>query len=351
MARADACSYVGAYTQLDFSLPCPSIFDTSEEIKEKYGIRAVRPLAPKTMERIARGLKKFVLENAEPFIVQVNHSGAKSDYCMNEPLRVITAKHGFGVVEPYLIQIGQTGFTKDRSKDVRDPLTTIVAKNEHCLISPTLIQYHSETSGKEVRGQDITNPIMTVDSSNRYGLVCPFLSKYYDGGYKGAGDTPENPLPTITSRDHNSMCAATLIQLNHHNDARDIRKPLPTITAGGGHFGEVRAFLIKYYGQGTGQDIKEPLDTVTARDRFGLVTINGVDYQIIDIGLRMLEPKELYGCNGFPDNYIIDHDYEGKPYSRSEQVKRCGNSVCPQLPAAMVRANLPEFCICNTAAV
>lgn len=379
--------YVGAYTQLDFSLPCPSIFDTAEEIKEKYGIRAVRPLAPKTMERIARGLKKFVIDNEEPFIVQVNHSGSDWNYCksMNEPLPVITSKHGFGMVEPYIVpigygerkgqeprvhdieeplptivgsgkhylcepymvQIGQTGFTADRSKDVREPLTTIVSKNEHCLISPTLIQYHSETSENEVRGQAIENPIMTVDGSNRYGLVTSFLHKYYDGGYTGAGESLENPLPTVTAVDHNSICTAHLIQMNNHCDGRDITEPIPTITAGDGHFGEVRAFLIKYYGQGTGQDIKEPLDTVTARDRFGLVTIAGVDYQIVDIGLRMLEPKELYGCQGFPDDYIIDHDYTGKTYPRSEQVRRCGNAVCPPIPAALVRANLPELCRCE----
>ena len=303
--------YVGAYTQIDFSLPCPSIFDTAEGIKEKYGIRAVRPLAPKTMERIARGLKKFVIDNAEPFIVQVNHSGSKSDYCKsaNEPLQVITSKHGFG------------------------------------LVSPMLIQYHSETAAGEVRGQGIENPIMTVDGSNRYGLVTSFLHKYYDGGYTGAGDSLENPLPTVTSWDHNSICTACLLQMNNHCDGKDITQPIPTITSGDGHFGEVRAFLVKYYGQGTGQDIKEPLDTITARDRFGLVTIQGIDYQIVDIGLRMLEPKELYGCQGFPDDYIIDHDYTGKKYPRSEQVRRCGNAVCPPIPAALVKANLPELCV------
>lgn len=373
--------YVGAYTQLDFSLPCPSIFDTSEEIKEKYGIRAVRPLAQKTMDRIARGLKKFVLDNPEPFIIQCNHSGERRPNDIREPMPTITGKHGYGIVEPYMVQIGQTGFTKDRSKDVREPLTTIVSKNEHCLIeptlapymgtnttnhpggncrdpihtittgnqqcliSPTLIQYHSETSKDGVRGQTIEDPIMTVDSSNRYGLVTSFLHKYYDGGYKGAGETVENPLPTVTAWDHNSVVTANLIQMNNHCDGKDIRQPLPTITAGDGHFGEVRAFLIKYYGQGTGQDIEKPLDTVTAQDRFGLVTINGADYQIVDIGLRMLEPKELYGCQGFPDDYIIDHDYTGKTYPRSEQVRRCGNAVCPPIPAALVRANLPELCV------
>ena len=337
--------YVGAYTQLDFSLPCPSIFDTSEEIKEKYGIRAVRPLAQKTMDRIARGFIKFVLNNPKPFIIQCNHGGERRPNDIREPMPTITGKHGYGIVEPYMVQIGQTGFTKDRSKDVREPLTTIVSKNEHCLISPTLIQYHSETSKDGVRGQTIEDPIMTVDSSNRYGLVTSFLHKYYDGGYKGAGETVENPLPTVTAWDHNSIVTANLIQMNNHCDGKDIRQPLPTITAGDGHFGEVRAFLIKYYGQGTGQDINEPLDTVTARDRFGLVTIEGVDYQIVDIGLRMLEPRELYGCQGFPDDYIIDHDYTGKTYPRSEQVRRCGNAVCPPIPAALVKANLSELCV------
>ena len=338
--------YVGAYTQLDFSLPCPSIFDTSEEIKEKYGIRAVRPLAPKTMERIARGLKKFVLENSEPFIIQCNHGGERKSNDIRDPMPAITGKHGYGIVEPYMVQIGQTGFTTDRSKDVREPLTTIVSKNEHCLISPTLIQYHSETADKSVRGQSIKDPIMTVDSSNRYGLVTSFLHKYYDGGYKGAGESVEKPLPTVTAWDHNSVVTANLIQMNNHCDGKDVRQPLQRrITAGDGHFGEVRAFLIKYYGDATGQDIKQPLDTVTTKDRFGLVTINGTDYQIVDIGLRMLEPRELYGCQGFPDDYIIDHDYTGKTYPRSEQVRRCGNAVCPPIPTALVRANLQDLCV------
>lgn len=305
--------YVGAYTQIDFSRPCPSIFDTAQEIKEKYGIRAVRPLASKTMERIARGLKKFVLDNPEPFIVPIGYGERK----------------------------GQ----KPRIHSIENPLPTIVGSGKHYLCAPALIQYHSETAKGEVRGQTIEDPIMTVDGSNRYGLVTSFLHKHYDGGYKGAGDSVENPLPTVTAWDHNSVVTANLIQMNNHCDGRDIIDPLPTITAGDGHFGEVRAFLIKYYGNGSAEDVTEPLDTITSRDRFGLVTIQGVDYQIVDIGLRMLEPRELYGCQGFPEDYIIDHDFEGHTYPRSEQVRRCGNSVCPPLPAAMVRSNLPELCV------
>lgn len=274
--------YVGAHTQIDFSRPCPSIFDTAEEIKEKYGIRAQRPLAEKTMQRIARGLKKFVLDNPEPFIVPAQ---------MNVPYIMCNNENNVGA-------------------SVRDGLPTITTGNRNFLIAPALIQYHSETSAKEARGQQVTDPIMTVDGSNRYGLVTSFLSKFYKSGI-----------------------------------GQDIREPLHTVTCSPGHFGEVRAFLIKYYGQGTGQDITEPLDTIPTHDRFGLVTIQGVDYAIVDIGLRMLEPKELYGCQGFPDDYIIDQDDTGKPYPRSEQVKRCGNAVCPPIPAALVRANLPELCI------
>ena len=339
--------YVGAYTQLDFSLPCPSIFDTSEEIKEKYGIRAVRPLAPKTMDRIARGIKKFVLENPEPFIIQCNHGGERRPNDIREPMPTITGKHGYGVVEPYLVQCKYNNEAQDVRKPigtlttvgshllvepklapiidkayggnyqgagskVDEPIDTITTVDHNRLIVPTLIQYHSETAQGEVRGQTIKEPVMTIDGSNRYGLVTSFLSKFYKTGI-----------------------------------GQDMREPLGTVTAnaGGGHFGEVRAFLIKYYGEGTGQNIKEPLDTITSKDRFGLVTIEGVDYQIVDIGLRMLEPKELYGCQGFPDDYIIDHDYTGKTYPRSEQVRRCGNAVCPPIPAALVRANLPELCV------
>lgn len=340
--------YVGAYTRIDFSLPCPSIFDTAEEIKEKYGIRAVRPLAPKTMERIARGLKKFVLDNPEPFIIQVNHGGERRPLEMTEPIPTITGKHGYGIVEPVLTPYLSVNRENHFGSTMNEPIHTVTSLNQHMLMTPTLIQYHSETAGN-VRGQAVDAPIMTVDSSNRYGLVTTFLSKYYNGFYKGAGDVLDKPLPTITAQDHNSLVTANLIQLNNHCDGRDITKPIPTITAGDGHFAEVRAFLVKYYGSGTGQNIEEPLDTVTARDRFGLVTIKGIDYQIVDIGLRMLEPKELYGCQGFPDDYIIDRDCDGNAYPRSEQVRRCGNAVCPPIPAALVRANLPELCVAERA--
>ena len=302
--------YVGAYTQINFNRPCPSIFDTSEQIKKKYGIRAVRPLAPKTMARIARGLKKFVLENPEPFIIQCNHGGKRRPNNIKEPMPTITGKHGYGIVEPTLAPYMGTNTTNHPGGSCKEPIHTITTGNQQCVISPLLIQYHSETVQGEVRGQTIADPVMTVDSSNRYGLVTSFLSKFYKSG-----------------------------------TGQDLREPLHTITTSPGHFGEVRAFLTKYYGTGTGQSVKDPLDTITAQDRFGLVVIAGTEYQIVDIGLRMLEPSELYGCQGFPEDYIIDHDYTGKRYPRSEQVRRCGNAVCPPIPAALVKSNLPDLCV------
>lgn len=347
VAAGKLLPYVGAYTQIDFERPCPSIFDTAEEIKEKYGIRAKRPLAENTMKRIARGLQKFVLDNPEPFIIQCNHGGERRPQDIREPMLTITGKHGYGIVEPKLAPCIMCNNENNVGVSAENPLPTITTGNRNYAISATLNQYHSETAAGEVRGQDLKEPIMTVDGSNRYGLVTSFLHKYYDGGYQGSGAKIEDPLPTVTAWDHNSVVTANLIQMNNNCDGKDIRKPIPTITTGDGHFGEVRAFLVKYYGCGIGQEIKEPLDTVTAKDRFGLVTIQGIDYQIVDIGLRMLEPKELYGCQGFPADYVIDRDYSGKVYARSEQVKRCGNAVCPPIPAALVRENLPELCVAD----
>ena len=288
--------YVPASDIIDWSIPCPSIFERK------------KPLAENTMKRIARGLKKFVIDNPEPFIVQVNHKGESfRGQSIADPMPTLTAKHGFG------------------------------------LVAPALIQYHTETTEDGVRAGGLQEPIATLDTSNRYGLVSAFVSKYFAGGYTGAGSACEDPLPTVTSVDHNSICTAHIIQAQGQSIGSDIREPLNTMT-GVNHMGEVIAFLVKYYGSGTGQDIKEPLDTVTSKDRFGLIEIQGTKYQIVDIGLRMLEPHELYAAQGFPEDYIIDRDIEGKKITKTEQVKRCGNAVCPPIPAALVKANLPELC-------
>lgn len=328
---------------LDFSLPCPSIFDTSEEIWEKYGIRAIRPLAEATMRRIARGIQKFVIENPQPFIVQVNHGrdGFRGQD-IHEPLDTITAKHGTGVVEPIIAPVEVRNNHGSGGNDIQEPLRTITTGGHHMLVAPSLIQYHSEQTD-DVRGQRIEKPLMTVDASNRYGLVSTFISKYYGGDSVASG--ANQPLPTVTAIDHNAVCAVAVTQFNHYSVGQEVTKPLNTLTAQTNHFGEVCAFLVKYYGNGENAiSCDQPAPTITAKDRMGLVTVHGQDYRIIDIGLRMLTPRELFDAQGFPHDYIIDVDADGKEYPKSEQVARCGNAVCPPIPTALVRANLPELC-------
>lgn len=313
---------------IDWSLPCPSIFERK------------KPLAENTLRRIAKGLQKFVIDNPAPFIVQVNHGGDNyRGVDLTKPFPTITAKHGFGVVTPY-VMVNQH---QNAGSKVNTPLHTILTGNHHYLMLPHLIQYHGEKSTKEVRGQDLNDPLLVVDASNRYGLVATHLVKHYGGNYKGSGASMIKPMPTITTVDHNAVVTSNLIQLNKSSE-QDLHKPFNTITAGGGHFAEVRAFLIKYYGQACGQNLAEPLHTITTKDRFGLITVAGIEYQIIDIGMRMLTPRELFRAQGFSDDYIIEHDDKGKRYPKTAQVARCGNAVPPQLPAALVRANLPELC-------
>lgn len=330
---------------LDFSLPCPSIFATSEEIYEQYGIRAVRPLADATMRRIARGIQKFVIENPRPFIVSIGQTGFAGDGRQNsidEPLRTIVSKAEHCICEPIIAPVEVRNNHGSGGNDVREPLRTVTTGGHHMLIAPNLIQYHDEQGG-DVRGQEVDDPLMTVDASNRYGLVSTFISKYYGGDNVAAG--VDKPLPTVTAIDHNAVCAVAVTQFNHYSVGQEVTKPLNTMTAQTNHFGEVCAFLVKYYGNGDNAvPCDKPAPTVTAKDRMGLVTMRGQDYQIVDIGLRMLTPRELFNAQGFPKDYIIDVDADGKPYPKSEQVARCGNAVCPPIPTALVRANLPEFC-------
>lgn len=332
--------WLSAADVLDFSLPCPSIFATSEEIMEQYGVRAVRPLSENTMRRIARGIMKFVVNNPRPFIVQVNHKGdGFRGQEISEPLDTITAKHGTGVVMPVMMCNNENA----AGSSPVDPLNTVTTGGHHMLIAPSMIQYHSEQN-EDVRGQTVDKPIMTVDASNRYGLVSAFISKFYGGGNDSPASKIDDPLPTVTAIDHNAICTAYVTQFNNHCDGQNVDQPLNTITAGDGHFGEVKAFLVKYYSGDNASACDQPMPTITTKDRMGLVTVCGQEYRIVDIGLRMLTPRELFNAQGFPADYIIDVDADGNPYPKNEQVARCGNAVCPPIPAALVRANLPELC-------
>ena len=176
-----------------------------------------------------------------------------------------------------------------------------------------LTSYYTETSSSEVRGVALNKPLHTITAGgNRFGLVSAFIAQHYKSSIGHAVDKPLNAITTVNK--------ASL----------------------------VTSFLTKYYGQGFGQRLNEPLHTITTKDRFGLVAVQGQDYQIVDIGMRMLQPHELFAAQGFPSNYIIDRDHEENKYPKSQQIARCGNSVPPPFAEALVRANLPEMCVGNS---
>lgn len=317
---------------IDWSLPCPSIFERK------------KPLAENTMRRIARGIFKFVIDNPEPFIIKIQQNSVVQS--LDEPLHTVMAgATRFGLVSPYIARIGQTGFSGDRMQYPMDqPLTTIVTKAEHLLVAPVI----SRQFGKSI-GHEVTDPLGTITAGGggKSQLVAAFLSQYH--GEKSPnevrGQMPGEPIQTIDTSNRYSLVTSHLIKLRGTcQHGQSVTEPMPTVTAGGFHIGEVRAFLLKYYGTNIGQTCDEPLQTITAKHRFGLVTVHGVDYQIVDIGMRMLEPRELFNAQGFPASYIIDQNYTGKPYPKSAQVARCGNSVPPDLADALTRVNVPEMC-------
>lgn len=235
-------------------LECGDFIDWSDLGKSIFERK--RPLAEATQRRIANGIKKYIIDNPNPYIV------------------------------------------KDKAA------------------LAYMIQYHGEQKAGDSRGQRPDEPIKTIDTSNRYGLVTAFITKFYKTGI-------------------GSSCDA----------------PLHTITTSMGHFGLVSAFLVKYYGNGCGQTLREPLATVTTKDRFGLVnvviTIDGQQYIISDILLRMLKPEELKVMQGFPKDYIIDRDYNWNTYPKAEQVARIGNSVVPIMAKAIIEANCGEIKVGN----
>lgn len=299
---------------IDWSLPCPSIFDTREAVRAKYGLNSQRPLADNTMRRIIRGVDKFVIKSAEPFIVSLNHTGAAHDYVnsIEMPLKTSTSKLGFSVV------------------------------------SPSLIQYHAEQS-EHVRGQAVTEPVMTIDGSNRYAMTAAHMTEYY--GNADSGFPITEPTHTATSKDREGVTVAHLCKFYGTCTGHEAKEPLHTVTQSAGHFGEVRTKLVKWDGRqdlGHWSEIRTLLNkycgyTLTD-DEVLLIEIGSTSWFISDVGLRMLTPRELYNANGFPPDYIIDRDADGRTYHKTKQVARCGNAVPPPFAEALVRANLPEWC-------
>lgn len=374
---------------IDWSLPCYSIFETKDEIKEKYGVRVVRPLRPNTQRRIAKGLDKFVLKSAKPFIVPIGYgerawqkprthdvaqplstvvSSTKQYVCqpsvspyivsnnqnniphsLEEPLPTITTGNRNLLLKPSVAPFIAQQKYDNTAQDIEKPLSTITSVGAHELITPSLIQYHTEQRGEDVRGQSLEEPLKTVDASNRYGLSAMHLTQYFSG--EGHYHSLEEPLATITTMEREALTFAHLAHFKGQDKGQNPNDPLMTVTACDGQFAEVRTTVVKYqpeenpnlyFWEAVRDLLNEYCDYNLANDEILLIELDGDQYFISDIGLRMLSPRELYDAMGFPHDYIIDKDINGKPIRRSDQVARCGNAVCPPLATAMVKANLPE---------
>ena len=370
---------------IDWSLPCPSIFDTKAEIKEKYGLSAVRPLASNTMRRIIRGVDKFTIKSGEPFIVPSGYGEREGQaprvHDVNEPLPTAVGKGKHAVcdpllapltvtntsnsvgatagdpvhtvttagnqmlVTPSLVQVNHSG--GDRSQSVSGPMPTVTAKHGYGISAASLIQYHTEQT-ENVRASGLGGPINTVDASNRYGLTCANLVEYYTGGRPLDA---RDPMHTVTSHDREALVAAHVVKFKRDEVGTSPMEPVPTQTSSG-VFAVCKVHLVKIRPEDNGNlqhwpEIRSLLNQHCgyhlAEDEILLLEIGMQLYYIADIGLRMLSPRELYNAMGFPPDYIIDRDYLGRPYPKNEQVARCGNAVCPPMAAAVVRANFPEY--------
>ena len=367
---------------IDWTLPMYSIFASKAEIKEKYGVNAVRPLADNTMRRIIRGVDKFTIKSGKPFIVPTGYGERQGQapriHDVDKPLPTIVSSGKFNAADPLLAPVTFSNTGGSVGSPANEPVATIRSAGGEILSAVQLIQYHTEQT-ENVRASGISAPMQTIDASNRYGLVSANLVEYFStgrpldvaeplhtvtshdrealtvpvlqpvhaGGYKGKGNDPsKSPLNTVTSAGGIQMSAAHIVKFKGQNIGQAADDPLQTITSQGGVFGAVRTVIEKY---DTGRDcgywpqIRDLLNKhcgyELAEDEIILLWIDGIAYYIRDILLRMLAPKELYAAMGFPPDYIIDRDYLGGEYGKTKQVARCGNAVCPPMAEAVVRAN------------
>ncbi|MDM3526782.1 DNA cytosine methyltransferase [Citrobacter sp. Ca226] len=367
---------------IDWTIPALSIFDRK------------KPLAVNTLKRIARGIQRFVIDSASPFIVKCNHTSTKTHYdcfrgqSLEEPLQTITKTHGYAIAVPHLTKF-RTGAT---GQDVTQPVPTITAGtsrrpggNGHALgiVEAALTPFLAGNGGSEYQAKPrpLDKPVHTILKQSRACLVAPviarqfgasighradepsatitaggggksqlvsaFLAKHYGGNYTGPGVGLDEPVHSVTTVDHHAVVASHLVKLRGTcRDGQPTSEPMPTVTAGGLHVGEVKTTLaVDDYDEHRAQQALAFLREYCGEECTGMVDIDGITYRIVDIGMRMLQPHELYRAQGFPDWYIIDQDYRGKRYAKDKQVARCGNAVPPPFAEALVRANLPELCV------
>lgn len=266
---------------------------------------------------------------------------------LDKPAHTILKQSRACVVAPVIAR--QFGASIGHRAD--EPSATITAGGggKSQLVTPTLIQMgYGERPGQEPRVLQLDNPLGTVTAGgNKFATVSAFLAKHYGGNYTGPGVSLGEPAHSVTTVDHHAVVASHLVKLRGTcRDGQRTNEPMPTVTAGGQHVGEVKTTLATDgYDEHRAQQTLAFLREYCCEDCDGLVTVDGVIYRIVDIGMRMLQPHELYRAQGFPEWYIIDQDYSGKKYAKDKQVARCGNAVPPPFAEALVRANLPELCI------
>ena len=407
---------------IDWSVPMYSVFASKQEIKEKYGVNAVRPLADNTMKRIICGVDKHTIKSGDPFIVPTgygeregqaprvhdihaplptvvstgkqnlvqpvmspfladcNHSGGGHIANAEDPLGTITQKCTKGLIGSVLTPFTFPNTAHSVGSAADKPVYTITSAGNQILAAANLIQYHTEKT-ESARSTDLDDPLPTVDGSNRHGMVSAHLTEYYGNGQPISLD---EPLHTVTGHDREALVSAVIHPLHeggYKGKGNSPDKPLNTVTTSGGMLLAAH-HIAEFKGQDKGQPMDAPLRTITAKNPFGLIgteirayelgidlgywpeirallnrhcgytladnemlllKINGRLWFISDITMRMLTPKELYAAMGFPPDYIIDRDYTGRPYPKTQQVARCGNAVCPQMASAVVRANMPEW--------
>jgi DNA (cytosine-5)-methyltransferase 1 len=279
---------------------------------------------------------------------------------MDEPIHTVTAGgtparastgNVMGMVTAVLAGVGgRAGQSRPRGLD--EPTATATSKADAALITANLVHMGH---GEEANGakhwshgvRDITDPLNTVTASGMpAALVTSVLVNTANSKTTGRGPNAwdaETPLRTVTSSGGQALVTSNLIKLRGTSkEGQPVDEPLHTISAQGTHHAEVRAFLVKYYGTDQDPQLGDPLHTVTTKDRFGLVTVKGQQYQIVDIGLRMLTPRELYRAQGFPESYQIERGGDGRVLTKTAQVRMCGNSVCPPMARAYVAANYQE---------
>ncbi|MBE9968547.1 DNA cytosine methyltransferase, partial [Citrobacter freundii] len=266
---------------------------------------------------------------------------------LDKPAHTILKQSRACVVAPVIAR--QFGASTGHRAD--EPSATITAGGggKSQLVTSTLIQMgYGERPGQEPRVLQIEKPLGTVTAGgNKFAVASAFLAKHYGGNYTGPGVGLDEPTHSVTTVDHHAVVTSHLVHLRGFcKDGQKMDQPVPTITAGGQHIGEVKTTLaVEHYDEQRAQQTLAFLREYCGEECTGLVDIDGITYRIVDIGMRMLQPHELYLAQGFPEWYVIDRDADGNRYAKDKQVARCGNAVPPQFAEALVRANLPELCL------